>query len=210
METVMTELAIHTEPPSASADGTRNSHTFFCEFTSQSMNYAACLWRQGVLSKPDIKTPADWSPCLQARNCNRCTALEMSHEEAAAGKAIYFTDRKMPPASIVKWGTRKPQTHSSITVRKPEGPPIRVLSNTTDGIHPPPMGEYKRRTGPDSMLDAMGKAGDLAAAISTADKTLPSAPRAAAAPTAPAPVAIPGESPLQMARRIAAARSASI
>jgi hypothetical protein len=50
----MSELSTTIEPVSASADGKRNSHSLSCITTGQGMSYAACLWRQDVLSKPDI------------------------------------------------------------------------------------------------------------------------------------------------------------
>ena len=191
----MTDLVEKTfESASASADGTRNSFTLFCEFTSQSMNYAACLWRQGVLAKPDIKTPADWAPCTQARNCNRCTALEMRSEETLQNKAIYFVDRAAKLAPVSTWGVRTKPIYSSSPA--PAAPVKRT--------------EPKRSAAPVSMIDAMGSVGDFAAAISIPETPI------AAPPPRPAPIKVQaapimmsqsGESPLQMARRMAAERS---
>ena len=185
------------EPISASADGTRNSHTLTCDFTSQSMNYAACLWRQGVLAKPDIKTPADWSLCIQARNCNRCTALDMRREEELAGKAIYFRDRnvfrKIKDAALQYlpgWAGGTSSAAPTIT-RAPE--PKRAA--------PAPA---------KSMLDAMGSMGSYSDAITTAAKTPAATPPAAKLHIPIRPVANTGESPLQMARRLAAERTVKL
>ena len=82
------------EPITASADGKRNRYSRRCEVLGQVMNYAACLWRLTVLSKSDIRTPADWAPCGEASRCGRCNAATMRQEEEIKGHAIYFIDRE--------------------------------------------------------------------------------------------------------------------
>lgn len=173
------------EPITASADGKRNMYTLKCVPLEQSMNYAACLWRQGVLSVSNIKTPADWAPCGTACRAGTCTALNMRQEEVLAGKAIYFQDRnvfrKVIDAAkqwiMPSFGTTTPTPKPSIHMPKKD------------------------------MLDAIGSAGSFADAISVAAKTSASVPVARVIPVV---VAQTGESPLQMARRMAAARSTTI
>lgn len=191
----MTDLIeIKPEPISASADGSRNARSLYCDFTSQSMNYAACLWRQGVLGKPNIKTPADWSPCLVARNCNRCTAMEMRSEEEVAGKAIYFTDRHALRTQVRRWGDSIPAVIARVA-----NPVIAAIKTVVKPSAPKPLA-------PKSMLDAVGSAGDFSDALTEAAK----APTAAPQPTrVQSPLPTPnraGESPLDMARRIAASK----
>ena len=100
------------EPITASADGKRNAYSIRCESVGQVMNYAACLWRQGVLSKPstpgipDIRTPADWSPCAEAAKRGQCVALQMRKEEEVKGYSIYFQDRSIvrrTADAAIKW-----------------------------------------------------------------------------------------------------------
>ena len=178
------------EPVSASADGARNMYSLQCDATGQRMNYAACQWRQGVLAKPDIKTPADWNKCAESARHGTCPALLLRKEEELAGKAIYFDDRNIfrkATDAAKRWVSNVTSLPSGITKRDPA-----VVARHTGG----------------SMLDALGDTGSLADAI-TAAASEPAAPVARVIPIAPAPVALAGESPLQMARRIAAERSTS-
>jgi hypothetical protein len=187
------------EPISASADGTRNRHTMFCETTSQAMSYAACLWRQGVLGGINIKTPSDWAPCAAARVADTCPALNMRKEEELAGKAIYFKDRNALRASP-RWGESKV--------------PATFAPASSEGSRP-----AARPAPTKSMLDVIGTGGDLADALTAVAReqktpaTLPPAtptsvpviPR-----TAPVYVSAGDESPLAMARRLAAERRANV
>lgn len=165
------------EPFAASADGKRNSYTLNCLATGQSMNYAACLWRQGVLEVRDIKHPADWAPCDKARCSGTCTALVMRKEEELAGKSIYFRARDFVSSAIDRaraWSMPRYGSKASVPV------------------------PAKR-----DMFDAMGDAGSLADAVTAI----------AAKPASRTPVILPaaqvGESPLQMARRLAQERNAA-
>jgi hypothetical protein len=172
-DSVMSDVTKTTEPIEpfmSSADGKRNSYTLNCLPTGQSMNYAACLWRQGVLSNPATNVPADWSACRTARGEGRCTAVEMRKEEEIAGFKDRNFIRKMTDAAR-KWiGTST--TFSS-------KPAPKVVATT-------------------SMLDAIGGAGSLADAISSASMPTP----VVAMRRATMPSMLPGETPLQMMRRI--------
>lgn len=190
------------EPISASADGTRNMYSVQCDAVGQRMNYAACQWRQGVLSKPDIKTPSDWDKCAVAARCNQCPAMQMRKEEEIAGKALYFDDRnvfrKMTDAAK-RWASNVAALPSGMTkISAPAGSAMR-----RDPV------VAARHSG--SMLDSMGDMGSLADAVTAAAV----APSATHAPVARVVIPITsvardGESPLQMARRIAAERSATL
>lgn len=185
------------EPVTSSTDGRRNSYTVACEITSQSMNYAACLWRLGVMASPKTRIPPDWDVCANARKCNTCPAVAMRDEEMLAGKSIYFVDRTIVRRSpnAGSWGASKmpAQTYSSASVSKASAPtaptaPARKID----------------------MLEAAGKTGSYADAITEAIKTAAEAPKPVVATVTKAPpVFVPkaGESPLQMARRIALERS---
>lgn len=176
----------------ASADGTRNAYSSRCAVSEQVMNYAACLWRQNVLTVPDIKTPADWAPCSAAARNGVCNAMSMRREEEIAGKAIYFVERRRGDNPVVevarKWVTG-------------------AWGSVKAAIRPTPAPALPRAT---SALDAMGDMGDYSDAITAAVADAPAAaPVAAPKPSAPLPVALPGESPLAMARRLAAAAKAA-
>lgn len=170
------------EPISASADGTRNMQSLSCSTLGQRMNYAACLWRQGVLAKPDIRKPADWAPCASARSSGTCRALQMRSEEEIAGKAIYFQDR----------GTVR---RISDTVRQ------WIMPSTT-----------KKAATPAHALDTLGSAPTLAEAVTAAAKEQQArAPEPEPKPEAPKVrpsfvdiKPLPGESPLDALRRVRA------
>lgn len=167
------------EPASASLDGRRNAYTLGCLPTGQSMNYASCCWRQSLIgAKPRINVPADWSGCIEARSRGSCVAVGMREEEVLQDKAIYFTPRNLI---------------------------ITGLSTARKWIMPivGKRAEPKPAAAPVSMFDALGSAGDYTDAI----KAVASAPVRAPEPPRPIPAAKPGESPLDIARRLAIERS---
>lgn len=160
------------EPASASADGKRNSYVLNCTPTGQSMNYAACIFRQSTLSTPGAKFPADWLPCDTARKCGGCVAVEMRKEEEIAGKAIYFKDRSL----------------------------VQKMTDAARAWFTPPVELPKKTTRPSSILDSIANVGSLADALTAAAKD------SGSPSIAPASMALPGESPLMMARRLNGAR----
>lgn len=186
------EVAEAIEPITSSADGQRNMHSLFCSARGQSMNYAACLWRQGVLNTPiPTKTPEDWNSCRTAACAGACVAMQMRKEELLAGKSIYFRARQ------AVW---RIATHASDITRKWAEPAFAPKPKSIPGAAPKAA---------KSMLDAMGSMGSLADAVTEAAKT-PTAAPVAATKVIPIAIANTGESPLAMARRIAAERSATI
>lgn len=173
----------------ASTDGRRNSFTLTCPTLGQSMNYAACLWRQNVLAAPNVKTPADWSACDSAGKCGNCRAMQMREEELIAGRSIYFRSRE----TILK-GLRQARewVMPSFGSRKPAPPAPKPATHVLDGVGSAP-----------TYADAVEHLARTAAA--------PAAPEPRVIPIAPAvpiqqAVALPGESPLAMARRLRAAQ----
>lgn len=184
------------EPITSSADGQRNSYSLFCAARGQSMNYAACLWRQGVLSKPDIKTPEDWNSCRTAACSGTCTANNMREEEVLAGKSIYFRAREVVRRMANNFGEAARQWVMPSTA--PKEKPTRSCA--------------AKPTPEKSMLDAMGSMGTLADAVTEAAKDIDPVfkTRGIDGHAKIIDGALPGESPLAMARRIAAGRSATI
>ena len=187
----MSESEKSIEPISASADGTRNMFSLSCSTVGQRMNYAACLWRQSVLGAVDVKTPADWEVCDKARRTGACGALGMRQEEELAGKAIYFTDRSIfrkVTDTATRWFMPSRSVQKTSDFDKPIERDHHVVTKPKKSV---------------DMLDAMGGAGTFADAI-TKSASEPSITRSFQPSSIMASVS--GESPLQMARRIAAAR----
>jgi len=203
------DTVIH--PVSASADGKRNSYSRRCSIVEQVMNYAACQWRQSVIGHPKVNVPADWTPCVQAGKDGTCPALTMLSEEYMAGKAIYFVERfnpSLPSSTTRRWGEK-------------------AVSVFGSAVGATPVAKSKAK--PSHALDSIADAGDYADAITAYAVTTPTpaptpapkeepasapvrAPVALAVPKptqAPMPVALPGESPLAMARRLHAAKLAA-
>lgn len=168
------------EPITASADGKRNAYTHSCHFVQQKMNYAACLSRVAAIDGG--KYPKDWEPCSSATNS--CPARRMRREEEIAGKAIYFAPRGTIATAAATAG--------------------RWISDKVKKAVAPPAPRAKS-----SMFDAMRDAGSMADVINAMSTTHTSAAAPAPAPMKPLPVAQPGETPLQMARRLAAAKKAA-
>lgn len=132
----MSEQEATFEPLSASADGTRNMYFFTCTVIGQSVNYAACLWRQGCLEKPDIKTPESWEDCRKGAKCNSCPALSMRKEEEVKGHAIYLRAASFPKTGTkARWCERKTETPTT-TVRTstPAIAPARKAQSIFDGL----------------------------------------------------------------------------
>ncbi len=188
------------EPISASADGKRNRYSRRCDVLGQVMNYAACLWRQGVLSKPDIRTPADWAPCGEAARCGRCNAVQMRQEEELKGHAIYFIDREAKQTLSAEARARIMPSYDKSSREAPRRP--AVSAPTVPAARPTSV----------SASAVLDMAGDTYAEAINAMVAAPATPPAAA-PRGAAPLPkidmLPGESPLAYARRLRAAQQPS-
>jgi hypothetical protein len=196
-----------TQPPeptvytiAQSADGSLNSYSLGCTFNGQRMNYAACQHRQTLLDKGDVKVPADWGGCRTAARAGNCVALDLRKEEVLAGKAIYFEPRSWLRAQAEKarrWVNPWEQTQNTPKAARPAPAPApKPATDVFDGLG---SNSYA------DAINAMARPG-----------TNPPPPAPALRPVAPpnppaAPArALPGESPLQMARRLAAERASLI
>lgn len=192
----VTEPVEKIEPVTSSADGSRNSFTHSCAPTGQSMSYAACLWRL-KLAEDGTKMPADWMRCVDAKNAGRCQAVAMREEELLAGKSIYFRERGL--------------IEKAVHAARQWVMPVFGQKTTEKRAAPAPAPARKPVKSSTSMLDAMGDAGSLADAVTAAASTRTDTPLEAVAsqPVRPMAVALPGETPLQMARRLRLERQAS-
>lgn len=194
-------------PLNFSTDGTKNSFCMRCDAQGQTMSYAACLWRQGVLAKADIRTPSDWAPCGEAARQGRCVAVAMRAEEEAAERSIYFRKRVNEDHPMVEAKRSWVNTWDKVRTAA-----AGAVTSVARAITPAPKA-------PADILDSIGStsyADALTRAVAedrAADTAKPSAAPAATTPAAATPAsapitALPGESPLAMARRIAALRAA--
>lgn len=230
-------------PITASADGRLNMYFSQCRVTSQVVNYAACLWRQEVLSNPKTKVPADWNQCGEAAKCGRCMTVEMRREEVLQGRAIYFRGRttdktikqeamEINPPGYWKSADSAGQAPRETRVATPEprvtaSKPVKPVAAAT-------------------IFDVMTGGADYAAALNAMTSAAPapitpSTPAPVPTPVKPqvttlphigppapvlaaphigppaaikplgttTPTALPGESPLAMARRLAAQRKSA-
>jgi len=163
-----------------SASGKENGFTFSCQAQGCYMQFASCIARLGALDAPGVRVPEDWKACAQHRRANQCQAHKMREEELLAGRSIYFSPRGAISRLVDKareWVNpwSKPKTPA-----KPKG----------DGV------------------DALARVEGLDAAVALPKPEHgPMHTHAAPIPkpvAAVAIVALPGETPLQMARRLAA------
>jgi hypothetical protein len=166
-------------PIEASTSG-KNAFTLACPAIEQRMSYAACLNRLHAIES-DAKVPKDWESCRSACSARQCPAQHMREDEKTAGKSLFFVAREAivnASDSARKW---------IATWNKP--------ANVKKAVGARSSGK--------SMFDAMGELGSMAEAISGISTPATPTPK----PVAPAVAARPGETPLQMARRLAAERN---
>lgn len=181
-------------PVSASADGSLNSHCLRCAVTGQGMGYAACLWRQNVLTKTDVRVPADWIGCRDAAASDNCVALRMRREEILADKAIYFRER-VKDQSVVTEPKRKWIDS------------LRELPKKVAAIFDPaPAPRAKPAV---DEFDVMAAASDMAAVATRAGAVLAPVSSEPPKPAQTPVTARADESPLQMAMRIKQERAAA-
>lgn len=177
------------------ASGKLNAQTLHCSGHSRSMSYAACLARLKANDEKEQGIPVDWTECGQHRRSGQCNAAKMRDEELTACKPLYFVERGVAAVTDLATAAVKWVTSPAAGMKKGE---LKVVGSGKGA----------------SALDHLAKV-DYAAAISAAaiQPAMQKATPASMAAPSPAAIhafiqALPGESPLQMARRIAAERAA--
>lgn len=185
----MSELA---SPISASADGKNNRYTFACGVIGQRRAYPVCL--NLIDKKNDDRLGAIYSDCMTSIRRGTCPALKMQKEENAAGHAIYFRDRSVD--IVIPEYTKRRTRISEVSVEPAVAP---------------------ARSGGGDLLSRIGDMDYTKALNDDIAKT--SAPAPVVAPkekaetitiekeTAPKVEAVPGESLLEMARRLIAQKN---
>lgn len=76
----------------ASADGKRNAYNFPCPVMGYRSNFAVCL--NLIAKRKEGRLQAIYADCSAAIGNKRCPALGMRKEELEKGQAIYFEERR--------------------------------------------------------------------------------------------------------------------
>lgn len=170
-------------PISSSADSKANGYTFACDIIGQRRVYPVCL--NLIANSSDKRLEGLYPDCFGAIKKGSCHALQMRREESNAGHAIYFLDRSVD-AVIPEYKGRK---------TRPSEPYVKPVTSKNDG-------------------DILSRIGDMdytkvlndAIAIET-PKEKPENTIQVEKKETKKIEAVPGESLLDMARRMLAAKS---
>lgn len=93
----MSEIKVH--PASMSADSSNAFYLKGCETVQHSPSYAACLFR--ISEHEQGRTYPGKESCIDAINSNKCRAKEMRQQEQLAGQALYYFQRQFIQNKIV-------------------------------------------------------------------------------------------------------------
>lgn len=172
--------------PAVSADGKRNAYYLDCKPLEQKRAYAACLHVVSLQRAGEL--PSLYSACETAIRQGQCRAIGMREQEELQGKAIYFVER-------ANMGITSGAAES---MRKFFGSLKRMV-----GIEPAAAPAKK----PKSLVDRI-EAPDFATALTDMVKeSVGERGKEAVHPLPATPIAVPkldilpGETPLQAARR---------
>lgn len=161
--------------PEVSADGRRNAYYIHCEVAGQYRPYAACL--NLCNERKGGRLEPIYADCSVAIGKKRCPALTMRANEKEAGKALYFVER-----------VREVTTDVIDRVQQ-------FVSGSTHSTKAPLEFNTSNKSPVKKSIDT----GTYADAINAAMKT--ETPAAPVVPTVKVE-ALPGETPLEMARRL--------
>jgi len=217
-------------PPSASAGGDNAHYLSGCETVGRSPAYASCLFKISELKAG--RRPEIYRDCHNAIEARQCRAVDMREEEELKGQAIYFFPRRPPqlltlPLSVAgDFGVRISNLtppHMIPKDPKPTSSRFKPSVERTKPLTPPKMDALDKEllnATSNGFADAITSAvNELPKMEAITEVTLPAkepakpapviepklAPVAAAQPVA-RPAMLPGETPLQYARRLAASR----
>lgn len=179
----MTQESMIDRPPADSANGRLNGYMHHCNIVAHSMYYAACLARIDAVNDKAVRLPQDWQDCAGACRTRTCQSAKMREDELAQGKAIYFIERSAIQAITHK--AREWIDSWKEGVEKVVSKPKPKTKSSLDG-----MVDASKMSLGDALNAALG--GELSKPIDR-----------------PTITALPGETPLQMARRLAAQKGKS-
>lgn len=191
------------EPLSSSADGRRNAHYHSCKIVEQLRPYAGCLNRMAGGGCGDEE-------CLTAIRKKVCPAIGMRQQEELQGRAIYFTPRGFIAGvieNVRQWVMPSRDDVSPSHTRKSRSEPVVPAKRKDSGLLAAATSAGSM-TYADAINRATGAVSPVAPSSASRGTSVHVAPLApAVAPHTP-PVGrvarfsiLPGESPLQAARR---------
>lgn len=176
------------QPPSASAGGDNAYYLPRCELVERSPSYASCLWKinENVAGRSaDYPSHAD---CIGPIESRRCPALGMRQEEELKGEAMYYFPRQFINQIVITSLTPADQIPKRTEFKNRLPDPIHR------GPKPVPASVAPRI----KRIEPVEPVTDYAAAINAAMTSLATAP---VAPAAARLAMLPGETPMQYARR---------
>lgn len=173
-------------PVSASADGRVNGYVFACVTMGQRKIYPVCL---NLINNRNNKLyEMIYGDCIGAINKGVCPALKMQREEEAAGHAIYFKDRSIDYVIPKLTKTRSRIVTEAVTeAPEPKAMPDNILSRIEDVSYE------------DALNKAIEKEVKKPAVVVT--------PEVDGGKIIPMGIAKPGESLIEMARRMLAEKT---
>lgn len=178
-------------PLSASASGTNAYYLGLCRHTEHNPAYAACLDKIRRLKAGDTKNI--WPKCIEAIGLHTCQAQNMRQAEELAGHAMYFVPRETRGPA---WSTEPTDSN------RVEKAPAKEDRFHTEHVPAAPRKHAPVEHG--TYADAI----NAAMQAQPAPVPAPAAPVAAPAKPVPdAPKREPGESIIQYAARLRAARN---
>lgn len=181
------------EYPVEASRGGRNAFYKPCDVVGHSPAYCICVNKVHAYNRGDRNF---WPECITAIDNNRCQAVGMLAEEQKAGKAIYFVNR-----TKLQEFTREQEELAlgpkEEVVRKPvfESAHVKAMFDGPAPAKPKPLSSMSGHR----VEDGYAKAINLAIAEASAPKPV--------AEDVPKVQPIAGESLLDMARRMMAAKS---
>lgn len=114
----MTTQTLDDIRPASTSESGKNSHILTCGIMGERRYYAACLKLINE-KNPSRSLRSIYSDCFEAINNRTCPAMKMQKEEASAGLALYFQERKTE-FSTVPVPTLKVGKRSQKPVEKPQ------------------------------------------------------------------------------------------
>lgn len=178
-----------TIPVEASADGKRNAWMIHCGVVQHVKAYCVCIHL--CKQRKEGRLPTQYSDCSAAIGKKECPALKMRKEELAEGHAIYFRERNTPPLPVLtpEIGQFPSKTLDTKSVRTQSAPAKPSPASSKGGSVL-------------TKIDSGSYAKAINIAIESAAKPVEKKPEATATVVNTDCVAKPGESLLEMARRL--------
>jgi hypothetical protein len=190
-------------PPSASGGGDNAYYLKGCEAVERVPAYASCLYK--LVEYEAGRSHQLHSDCHNAMRQHRCRAVGMREEEKLKGAALYYFPRKPPQALLLPFATAG---DFGVRITNLTDPALIPKDPKSMNARSTPVQKAKPVDALDQELDAVqdGYAAAITAAVAKTTAAAPAPKPEPKAEPAARPTMLPGETPLQYARRIAATR----